>query len=169
MRKEILLSIVVLLSIFSACDQSGLNPNEYQEPGFSGSITVVGLIPPRDSVRDLRVVAVPYYPVDTTVADLIDKILNKQVIPFSESLSNNVAPNTTIQYQMFVKPKTYHYVAVAQLYGINVFQDWRVVGIYGYSPSTPTPAPVVVVEGQMTKNINITVNFYNLPPQPFKK
>jgi hypothetical protein len=169
MMKKVPLFVTVFLLSLNGCDQSGLNPNEFQEPGFSGRITIAGAIPPRDSLRDLRVVAVPYYPVDTTVADLIDKILNKQIIPFSGSLSDNVSANSILQYQLFVKPKKYEYVAVAQLYGNNIFQDWRVVGIFGYSKTNPTPAPVIVVDGEMTKDVNITVDFYDLPPQPFKK
>lgn len=154
--------------LFIGCDEEGLNPNKVQEPGFSGSITFTGTIPPADSIDDLRVVAVPYLPVDTTVADLIDKIVNKQVIPFSGSLSEKVTANATIQYEIFVRPQTYYYVAVAHLYGTNIFQDWRVVSIYGYTPSNPHPAPVVVVDGEMKLNVNFVVDFYNPPPQPFK-
>lgn len=165
-QKLTLLLIVSLLSV--GCEEEGLNPNEFQEPGFSGTITFIGSIPPRDSIDDLRIVAVPYYPVDTTVADLIDKILNKQIIPFSNSLSDKVSANSSVQYETFVKPQTYYYVAVAQLYGTNIFQDWRVVSIYGHTPSHPDPLPVIVVDGEMKKNINFTVDFYNLPPQPFK-
>ncbi|MBI2429723.1 MAG: hypothetical protein HYV29_13190 [Ignavibacteriales bacterium] len=165
-QKFSLLLIVSLL--LSGCDEEGLNPNEFQEPGFSGTITFVGSIPPRDSIDDLRVVAVPYYPVDTTVADLIDKILNKQIIPFSGSLSDQVEPNTTIRYEMFVKPQTYYYIAVAQLYGANIFQDWRVVSIYGHTPTHNDPLPITIIDGELKENINFTVDFYNLPPQPFK-
>lgn len=163
-RKLLHLLIVSLLA--TGCDEEGLNPNEFQEPGFSGTITFVGTIPPRDSIDDLRVVAVPYFPVDSTVAELITKILN-QTIPYSGSLSDRVAPQTTIQYEMFVKPDTFKYVAVAQLFNsANPFQDWRVVSIYGNSATNPTP--VVVIDGEMRKNVNFTVDFYNLPPQPFK-
>ncbi len=164
-KKLLLLLSVSLLSV--GCDEEGLNPDEFQEPGFSGTITFAGTIPPRDSIDDLRVVAVPYFPIDTTVAELITKILN-QTIPYSGSLSDQVAANTAIQYEMFVKPDTFKYVAVAQLFNsANPFQDWRVVSIYGNSATNPSP--VVVIDGEMKKNINFSVDFYNLPPQPFKQ
>lgn len=166
MRQKLPLLLIVSL-LAAGCDEEGLNPDEFQEPGFSGTITFVGTIPPRDSIDDLRVVAVPYYPVDTTVAELITKILN-QTIPYSGSLSDQVAANTTIRYEMFVKPDTFKYVAVAQLFNsANPFQDWRVVSIYGNSATNPSP--VVVIDGEMKKNINFTVDFYKLPPQPFKQ
>ncbi|MHB1048855.1 MAG: hypothetical protein ACYC09_02150 [Bacteroidota bacterium] len=151
----------------NGCDRDGLNPNQYQEPGISGTISFAGPLPPSDSLRDLRIVAVPYYPVDTTFAELFDKIVNKGIIPFSEGLSAKAVANGSIAYHMNVKPQTYHYVAVVQLFGINFLQDWRVVSIYGYTTADPTPKPVVVTEGTITDNINFVVDFSSVPVQPF--
>lgn len=170
MMQKVPLFVIVILLYLSGCDQSGLNPNEYQEPGFSGSITFTGTIPPPSTLRDLRVVAVPYYPIDTLVSDFILKILSPvKIIAYSDDLSKNVSVETATQYQVFALPKTYYYIAVAQLFSEKIFEDWRVIGIYGYSENSPNPAPVVVVDGKMTKNINITVDFDHVPPQPFKK
>jgi hypothetical protein len=165
---KIVSTVILSLLLYSGCDQSGLNPDEYQEPGFSGTITFIGTIPPADSIRDLRIVAVPYYPVDTTFAELFDKIVNKGIIPFSESFSGNVAPSTTVAYAMNVKPQAYRYVAVVQMYGINFLNDWKVVSVFGYSPSDPNPKTVTVSDGIQTKGVNFVVDFYSLPTQPFK-
>jgi hypothetical protein len=164
---NLLLILVFIVSVYG-CDRDGLNPNVFQEPGISGTITFAGQLPPPDSLRDLRIVAVPYYPVDTTFADLFDKIVNKGIIPFSEGFSDKAASNGTISYHMNVRPQTYYYVAVVQLFGINFLQDWRVVGIYGYTAADPTPKPVVVREGTITDHIDFIVDFYSVPVQPFK-
>jgi len=161
-------TVIFSLVLVSGCDQSGLNPETYQEPGFSGTIAFTGSIPPPDSIRDLRIVAVPYYPVDTTFAELFDKIVNKGIIPFSESLSGKVLPNSTIEYVMNVKPQEYRYVAVVQMYGLNFLNDWRVVSVFGYTSSDPNPKTVKVADGVQTKGVNFTVDFYSLPTQPFK-
>ena len=170
MRKNNAYLLIVLTFILSVngCDRTGLNPNEYQEPGISGRISFNGQIPPPDSLRDLRIVAVPYYPVDTTFADLFDKIVNKGNIPFSEGFSDRVVSNGSLQYQMNVKPQTFHYVAVVQMYGANFLLDWRVVSVYGYTAEDPSPKPVIVKEGNVTDNVNFIVDFYSVPVQPFK-
>jgi len=168
-RKNSAYLLFVLTFILSVCgcDRDGLNPNDYQEPGISGTITFDGQLPPLDSLKDLRIVAVPYYPVDTTFAELFDKIVNKGIIPFSEGFSGKAVSNGSLPYQMDVKPQTYHYVAVVQLYGANFLQDWRVVSVYGYTTADPKPKPVVVKEGAVTDNINFFVDFYSVPVQPF--
>jgi hypothetical protein len=165
---KIVSTVILFLALIPGCDQSGLNPDEYQEPGFSGTITFTGTIPPSDSLRDLRIVAVPYYPVDTTFAELFDKIVNKGIIPFSESLSGTAAANSTVVYVMNVKPQEYRYVAVVQMYGINFLNDWRVVSVFGYTPSDPNPKTVTVSDGIQTRGVNFVVDFYSLPTQPFK-
>lgn len=161
-------TVILSLLLLFGCDQYGLNPDEYREPGFTGSITFTGSIPPSDSIRDLRIVAVPYYPVDSTFAELFDKIVNKGIIPFSESLSEKVAPNGSIEYTMNVKPQDYRYVAVVQMYGLNFLNDWRVVSVFGYTSSDPNPKTVTVSDGKQTVGINFVVDFYTLPAQPFK-
>lgn len=167
-HKSAYLFFVILLILPSAgCDREGLNPNVYQEPGISGRIIFAGALPPPDSLRDLRIVAVPYYPVDTTFAELFDKIVNKGIIPFSEGMAGQAAAHGIVPYHMNVKPQTYYYVAAVQLFGVNFLQDWRVVGIYGYTAANPAPEPVTVREGKISDNIDITVDFYSLPVQPF--
>ncbi len=151
----------------SACKEQGLDPNDAVEPGFGGTITVNGPIPPADSLFDLRIVAVPYYPIDTLVQPLILKVVGGE-IPFSENYRPRIASGAVITYDLFVRPKTYHYIAVVQQYGIDVFSQWRVVGVYGQMNTSQTPLSVTVGDGKFIRNINITVDFYRLPPQPFR-
>lgn len=165
MRYFTLLSICGMF-FFSGCDERGLNPNDVSEPGFGGTIAYVSKLPSNDSLHDIRIVAVPYFPVDTTFGLIFTKIV-EAIIPFSESLSATADSGKTIQYQMFVKPQTYYYVAVVQQYGMNPFVDWRVISVYGYTSANPNPKIVTVEEGEFTISINFIVDFYNLPPQPF--
>ena len=158
-----LLTCLLLLG----CEGEGLNPNEVTEPGFGGTMTFTGTIP-FDSLYDLRVIAVPYYPIDTAFAEIFKKIFIEGVISFSnENFSNQTRQNGVINYLMFVKPQTYKYVAVVQQYGDNEFHDWRVVSVFGFSQTNPTHLPVIVEEDKITKNVNFIIDFHNLPPQPF--
>lgn len=167
-KLKISILFLFLLLFYCGCDNTGLNPNEYQEPGFSGTITFSGSIPPADSLRDLRLIAVPYYPIDSTFVEIFDKIINQGIIPFSEGLSGKVTPGGSFEYTLNVKPQTYFYVALVQNYGINFLTDWRVVSVYGYTSLSPNPVPITVLDGKMLQGINFIVDFYSLPTQPFK-
>lgn len=167
-QKQMIAALAVLILSLNGCGEQGLNPDTYQEPGFSGAMNFTGRIPPPDSLIDVRIVAVPYYPVDSTFAELFDKIVTKGIIPFSENMKEKVLPSSTVEYLFSVKPQIYYYVAVVQQYGPNPLQHWKVVGVYGYSPSHPHPVPVTVVDGVMTDGIDFTIDFYNVPIQPFK-
>ena len=163
--------LILLLTItLLGCDK-GISPDDTLtvKPGFGGTITYVSSPPPRDSLIQLRIVAVPYYPIDTVVGALIQKILLGE-IPFSDTLQlSSTDSGKTQRYEFFVPPGEYKYVAVVQQYGALIFEDWRVVSIYGFSPSTPFPRPVTVTVDKFQTGIDFIVDFKNLPPQPFKK
>ncbi|MCK9409949.1 MAG: hypothetical protein WCX28_06690 [Bacteriovoracaceae bacterium] len=159
-------SVVFCILILDGCDE-GLNPNNVSEPGFGGSITFVGSLPPADSLNDLRIVAVPYYPIDTLYQTLIIKVI-EGVIPFSADIRSSVDSGKTVQYEMFLKPKIYYYVAIVQQYGQDVFSQWKVVSVYSVSPNDPSPKSLVIGDGKFTNNVNFTVDFYHLPPQPVR-
>jgi len=153
------------------CDEQGLNPNDSaanveSETGFSGTITYVSKIPPEDSLRDLRVIAVPYFPVDTSFGEVFLKVING-IIVFGDNIKSTADSGKTVEYKLLAKPQTYYYVAVVQQYGTVIVQDWRVVSVYRDSLSSSTPDTVTVKEGEITTGINFVVDFYNLPPQPF--
>lgn len=162
----ILFFIVTLLG----CDK-GISPSDTPEvkPGFGGTITYVSPPPPRDSLIQLRIIAVPYYPIDTVVAALIDKIVHG-VIPYSDTLQlSSIDSGKTQRYEFFIPPGEYKYVAVVQQYGLLLYEDWRVISIYGFSQSTPFPSPVTVTVEKFQTGIDFIVDFKNLPPQPFKR
>ena len=166
MRYFTLLSILTVL-FGAGCSEHGLNPDTFKDPGFSGTISFEGAIPPADSLRDLRVVAVPYYPIDTVFQTIILKII-EGTIPFGENISAKAVSGTSVRYEMQVKPQTYPYVAVVQQFGADVFSQWKVVSVFGLNKTGTVPGSVLVEDGKVTQNINFTVDFYNLPPQPFR-
>lgn len=152
------------------CDK-GISPSDTPEvkPGFGGTITYVAPPPPRDSLIQLRIIAVPYYPIDTVVATLIDKIV-RGVIPYSDTLQlSSIDSGKTQRYEFFIPPAEYKYVAVVQQYGLLLYEDWRVVSVYGFSQLAPFPRPVTVAADKFQTGIDFVVDFRNLPPQPFKK
>lgn len=161
--------LILILTIASlACDK-GISPTDTTKikSGFGGSIAYISTPPPRDSLVQLRVVAVPYYPIDTVVEIFIQKIV-LGVIPFSDSLQlSSIDSGKTQRYEFLLQPGEYKYVAVAQQYGALIFEDWKVVSIYGLTPSTPSP--VTVTADKFQTGIDFVVDFKNLPPQPFKK
>jgi hypothetical protein len=161
--------VYCLVLLQFGCDK-GLEPGSVITPGFGGEIyynSAIPLKPPLDSLFDLRVVAVPYFPVDTSFYVIFRKIIN-DTIAYSPASIPTADSGKTVSYEMLVKPKSYYYIAVVQQFGPDVFSQWRVVGIYGYSAASPSPKPVTVPSGGFIKGINIVVDFKNLPPQPFK-
>ena len=98
--------LILLFTItFLGCDK-GISPNDAPQirPGFGGTIAFISSPPPRDSVVQLRVVAVPYYPIDTVVGDLIQKILTG-VIPFSDTLQlSRIDSGNTQRYAFLLQP-----------------------------------------------------------------
>lgn len=155
-----------ILSLLNGCDE-GLNPNNVTEPGFGGTISYVSKLPPADSLKDLRIVAVPYFPVDTLFQPLIFKIIDG-IIPFSADLRSTADSGKTVRYEFFLKPQTYYYIAIVQQYGIDVFSQWRVVSVFQQSPTDPNPKTISVQDGKFSENVNFVVDFYHLPPQPFR-
>ncbi|MDP1677166.1 MAG: hypothetical protein Q8L88_09890 [Bacteroidota bacterium] len=160
--------IIFIFLVLVGCDK-GLTPvsNTVISPGFSGTITYKSPFPPTDSLIDLRIVAVPYYPVDTLFQDILLKVFSGE-IAYSPNKLSTLDSGATASYEMLVTPKTYYYIAVVQQYGPSTFSQWRVVGVYGYSLASPTPKTVIVTDNKFISGINIDVDFYNLPPQPFK-
>jgi hypothetical protein len=62
---------------------------------------------------------------------------------------------------------TFAYVAVAWQFGPNIQSDWRAVGVYTATGDVTRPTPITIYNGRFTDGIDITVDFKNLPPQPF--
>lgn len=175
--------VVTLVLLSSGCD-TGLGP--LNEPsGLTGLIHFKNW-PPADSVYNLRVVvltAIPrlsggqtpgtylliewangrgaFYPSGFTGKGFLDSLK-----------SSPYGVDTTLRYVFTDAGNTlrvgeYTYVAVAQQYGPDVFNQWKVAGLYTVPPDTLQPAPIRVLLHRIIPNIDITVDFHHPPPQPW--
>ena len=155
------LSVVLLAALFqfAACGD-GLSP-DMGRVGFEGTVTVASSFPPSDSVLTLRVVAARTYP----PKDILSEYLAGKLI-FSDALAYDTK---TQNYSILQSDLTgvFEYVCVAQQYGPNPFSQWRVVGVYSLSGDKTQHSPIDLGSGSYLRGINIPVDFYNLPPQPF--
>ncbi|MBI3193193.1 MAG: hypothetical protein HYZ34_01855 [Ignavibacteriae bacterium] len=156
------LILFVTCSIFiiqSGCDH-GLAPEPVPPYGISGTIYFSNWIP-EDSVFQLRVVLFKSQPTNI----LLDVLQGKAI--FTDSLKPYGA--ASISYLLTVSPLPsgrFEYLAVALQYGANIFSDWRVVGVYTTPADSGNPSSLFVPANEMLRNIDITVDFSNLPPQP---
>lgn len=160
-RKIALFVAAVVFLLPGGCDH-GLSPLAAGvDPGLSGTLHIRSSWPPQDSVRDLRVVAFRNYP----PKDILSEVVNQSAV-FSEEL-----PYGEMEISYIITAEAlagiFKYVAVAQNYGDDVFQDWRAVGVYTMTGDVHVPSVVDLADGTFVRGIDIDVDFYNLPPQPF--
>ncbi|MES2764489.1 MAG: hypothetical protein V4642_01370 [Bacteroidota bacterium] len=143
--------------LYSGCT-GGLDPtNAPTVSKISGTVTFVGgpdAWPPADSLIDLRVAAFKKYPPETVKGDA-EQRLNYRVQSQNYSL------------EIGSVPVEFPYIVVMQQFANDVDKDWRVIGVYTSSGDVNFPSAVKIDEGQIFSNIDIIVNFSNLPPNPF--
>ncbi len=162
--KYLILIYVFLICIYS-CDH-GLKPTEAdqdQKSGISGIISYNNW-PAADSLYDLRLVVFKLYPPENILEELSAGRAFVYPAIGGENLPYFVDSTSFI---MELNPGYYEYVAVAQQYGSDLFSDWLAAGQYDTLFSDDLPTAITVNEGELLENINIEVDFDNLPPQPF--
>jgi len=176
-RRMVVLLVTAVLCLVFGCDK-GLAPIT-EETGFSGVITFKNW-PPPDSVLELRLVAFEQYPADSSgiISALLDMRaaiyphITTGVAGALQVLGNKTADTVnytfTTEGTILKKDATYNYVVLGWRYGANYFADWAPAGVYTETPGTFIPAPVTVRDRRMRKDVNITVDFHNLPPKPWK-
>lgn len=161
MRKIFLLFFLLLP--FISCDH-GLKPSEtstpiYEEPGFGGTVYFKGSWP--DTVYDLRVVAFRNYPPQ----NIINEVMGGKA-KFSQSPLPTKVDSTN--YEVLADTGKWEYIVVALRYGENIFSDWKAIGVYDTTAQDTIPTPIYIPYGKFIRGINITCDFNNPPPQPFK-
>jgi len=150
--------------MLSGCDD-GLAPKTILAPqsiyGIRGTIYFKNW-PPSDSIVDLRLAALKNPPSSNIFNDVI-----QGRVRFSGTLTPYGADS--ISYELLLAPLSYgtfSYIGVAQQFGQNIRQDWRVVGVYYAFGDTTQPGTVNVPADSIVDGINLTVDFQHLPPQP---
>ncbi|MEN3027267.1 MAG: hypothetical protein ABDH31_06125 [Chlorobiota bacterium] len=158
--RKALLCCSLPLVLMEGCT-GGLDPEALpKEAKIQGVVYFRGTWPPQDSLYDLRVVAFQQYP----PRNVVDEVLSGRAV-FSERLRFRVDSEP---YQLVVSqtPMVFRYIVVAQQYGSDIFQHWRVVGVYARDVTRPDS--LRVEPGEIYAGVDIVVDFDRLPPQPFE-
>lgn len=161
--------IVFVLLLLSSCD-GGLDPiaagkETEAKPSISGLITYKNgpaAWPPADSIKDIRVVAFTRYP----PPDIIAEVLGQKAF-FTETMPVAVDSSSYRIELPSPSPSSIAAIVVAQQYGNDITKEWRVIGIYSATGDNSQPTTLDLTSTTSWRNINITVDFSNLPPQPF--
>jgi hypothetical protein len=164
--------LVSVLALFILSCDGGLAPPPLVEPGFGGTITFLrSTWPSRDSLVNLWLVASQEYPLDSVkiFTGIFSNPPRIYIYPgFDRNLVDFDNPVDTLSYEFFLPPGEYKYICVLHRFKNEInARAIRVVGLYGTATNPPQPIPVVVRDFEFVKPINITVNFHQLPPQPF--
>lgn len=146
--------IPLALLLFASCDHGLVPPDTPPVGSIQGTITYVDTDtwPPLDSLVDLRFVALPFIPQDT-----LDFFRDLNSLVFSERLQYYVAADS---FRIdSVDARAYVYSGVAQQFTTNLL-SWRPVGLYEENGGVFEVRPNEVTE------VNVTVDFRNIPPFP---
>lgn len=121
--------------------------------------------PPADSIYDLRLVAFRNMPSGNI--NIFNEFLAGNAFAYPPIGQSALQPFfvDSLSYLCGLPPGVFHYVAVAQQYGPNLYADWRPVGVYVDSGSV-SPASVTITTNDTTFHVNINVDFANPPPPP---
>lgn len=165
---RLILSVITFFFLTISCDH-GIEPLEAETSGFSGTINFISQWP--DSVkRSFLVVFKNPLLSDSDFTILNLKYLSRE-IPLGASVNNFSSLDSA-----FIPPDpgpfpagTYAYVAVVQQSTPNLSlarKDWFVSGVYYTIGDTTQPGKMIIPDSTFVRNINITVDFNNPPPQP---
>lgn len=169
MHKRPLLIIWIFLA---GCD-GGLSPTPSAEPGLSGTVyfaknTWPGTPASPDSLVNLWIFASMDYPLDSNSV-LTGILYSPPRIFVYPSLDQNLPSYVdSVQYFFPLKTAFYKYIGIIQHTqpDFNI-RSFRVVGFAKSVSDSTQPLQVEIREGQIVSGVNISVNFYKLPPQPF--
>ena len=157
-------SLVLLLFLFLTCDH-GIEPGNESSSltGISGTVYFSNW-PPADSIKLLKIVVFYNFP----PKNILSEVINDSAFVYPPSLTESLPYGVdSLQYQLELNPGTYGYISIAQQYGPDVFNDWRAAGQYSVNRNDSLPVAVTIEQGKLLKDIDIFVDFINLPIQPF--
>ena len=154
--------------LFLSCG-GGIEPPapEIGITGFSGKITFVGTWPAGIKRTHLVVFKNPintpndFFPPNLSI--IIDSVAYGSTTFTYNSADDNFISNSPVE------PGDYAYVVVAQSKTPDLSllrEDWTVAGIYYANNDYSKPGVLRIEKDKMTKDVNITCDFDNPPPQP---
>ena len=161
LEKSWLLVVIILYACNHGIAPTG-TPYEPENPGGISGYIYYQNWPPAEEVKNLKLIVFLEFPPD----DIFSEVQTGRAIvhppEFSESLPQFV---NSSYYFLQLDPGTYEYVVIAQQYA-GLF-DWRAVGQYDTTPADSFPSPVTVINDSILPDIDIYVDFNNLPIQSF--
>lgn len=163
MRIKLFVLLIALSFSILTCDH-GIGPSNVKvKTGISGTIYYSNWAA-ADTIFLLKAVFFKTFPPLSISAEILSGDAPTYPVALPEGLPLNV-PST--QYEIELEPGTIAYISVAQQYGLDLFNDWRSVGQYDITPADSLPSSVTVFQDSMLQNIDIYVDFNDLPIQPF--
>ena len=159
---KLLIGYILLSALIFSC-QEGLEVPEYiPESYIRGTITYKGGADTwPDSVVAIRVGAFK----NDKPESFQDEVLSGNVYVDFNSLPLRV-DTTSWEIKIDDPPVELKYIVVALQSSNDIFKQ-QVVGVYSITGDKTSPSWIKVEVGESVNNINIEVDFDNLPPQPF--
>ena len=162
MKIKSILILIAFSLIILTCDH-GIEPPTSDEPktGLSGTVYYLNW----SSAGDIHLLKIVFFK-DFPPQNIIDEVTGGRAKTYPKNLVEGLPTDVdSIKYQIQLKAGEYKYISVAQQYGPDVFSEWRSVGQYNETPGDSLPTAVTVLQDSMLQNINIFVDFDNLPVQ----
>ncbi len=159
------IAFILLFCLLALECDSGLAPPQIPPSppyGFKGTVYFQNWLP-KDSIKDLRVVAFQNYPPGDIAAEYFGNRLR-----FSDELISSYGANS-IPYTIILNPMdvdSIPYIAVGKRFGDNQLKDWGMVGVYYAIGNSSRPGTVKVFPDSIVSGIDIYVDFNYPPTQP---
>lgn len=161
-----LLLLCFAVSLLGACS-GGLEPTPETRSAMQGVIRFKNRAP-ADSVQLLFLAGFPTPP-QVFPNDFFAAVNNRDTLSLFDRYQ---AGADSIVYEARWNVRRYEYLIVAQfiaeptITSVFVRENWRVVGLYGRIGNSALGTPVEIREGQVTRGIDIEVDFWNPIPLP---
>ncbi len=161
-----LLLLCFAVSLLGACS-GGLEPIPETRSAMQGVIRFKNRAP-ADSVQLLFLAGFPTPP-QVFPNDFFTAVNNRDTLSLFDRYQ---AGADSIVYEARWNVRRYEYLIVAQfiaeptITSVFVRENWRVVGLYGRIGNSALGTPVEIREGQVTRGIDIEVDFWNPIPLP---
>ncbi len=165
LRTSLLFSLI-LISLLAACS-GGLEPKPETRSAMQGVIRFKNRAQ-ADSVQLLFLAGFPTPP-QTFPNDFFTAVNNRDTLSLFDRYQ---AGADSIVYEAAWNARRYEYLIVAQfiaeptITSVFVRENWRVVGLYGRVGNSALGAPIEIREGQITRGVDIDVDFWNPIPLP---
>lgn len=170
----LVLSAVTLLTLTYRCDK-GIEPAAAilpEQTGFSGKVTFVGNW--HTGITRTHIFVFKNAIQDTNDFSFLNLSAVIDPIPYgSAEFPYNSIDMNYIEHAFLpvfkITPGEHAYVIVAQSKNPDISfarKDWVVVGVYNAGGDQSKPKSLIIQDGKITTDVDITVDFNNPPPQP---